>query len=49
MSSFSHKPKTIFLVELLLVVVKISHDAGGFFSGAVTDNLSVNQKSFKTG
>ena len=36
-----------FLVELLLLVVKIIHDAGGFVFGAVTDNLSVNQKSFK--
>ena len=37
-----------FLVELLSLVVKIIHDAGGFVFGAVTDNLSVNQKSFKT-
>ena len=40
--------KPEFLVELLLLVVKIIHDAGGFVFGAVTDNLSANQKSFKT-
>ena len=37
-----------FLVELLLTVVKIIHEEGGYVFGVVTDNLSVNQKSFKT-
>ena len=36
------------MLELLLLVVKIIHDAGGFVFGTVTDNLSVNQKAFKT-
>ena len=36
-----------FMMELLIVVVTIIHDAGGFVFGTVTDNLSVNEKCFK--
>ena len=28
--------------------MRIVHDEGGFIFGTVTDNLSINQKSFKT-
>ena len=40
--------KHAFLVDLLLTLVEIIHQAGGYVFGVVTDNLSVNQKAFKS-
>ena len=37
-----------FLIDLLLVLISIIHEPGGFVMGIVTDNLSVNQKTFTT-
>ena len=39
--------KSDFLMEQLMLLLEIIHDAGGFVFLAMTDNLSVNQKMFK--
>lgn len=37
-----------FLVDLLLVILSVIHESGGYVLGIVTDNFSVNQKAFKS-
>lgn len=39
--------KAEFLMEQLMLLIQIIHDAGGIVSLVMTDNLSVNQKMFK--
>ena len=36
-----------YLFDILLKVVEVIHEAGGYVFGSVTDNLSVNQKTYK--